>query len=49
MYNKHSNDAAYTGIEILEDGSILGISYGHWTKNEQPLIVEKYTYRLKAI
>jgi hypothetical protein len=41
MDNKHPNDAAYTGIEILEDGSILGISYGHWTTNEQPFIVAK--------
>ena len=41
MDNKHPNDAAYTGIEILEDGSILGISYGYWTKNEQPFIVAK--------
>lgn len=44
MDNKHPNDAAYSGIELLDDGTILGISYGHWTIDDQPYIVSKKIY-----
>ena len=28
--NLHSWDCAYPGVELLEDGTILAVTYGHW-------------------
>lgn len=39
MDNKHEWDAAYPGVEILPDGTIVTTTYGHWTAGEEPYIV----------
>lgn len=37
--NKDSWDSSYPGVELLEDGTILTTTYGHWEKGEQPYIL----------
>lgn len=37
--NQDSWDSSYPGLEMLRDGTILAITYGHWTKGEQPYIM----------
>lgn len=37
--NLDSWDCAYSGLERLSDGSLLAISYGHWTRGQQPYIL----------
>jgi hypothetical protein len=39
MDNKHAWDAAYPGVEVLPDGTIVSTSYGHWVEGEPPYIV----------
>lgn len=39
MDNKHAWDAAYPGMEVLPDGTIVATTYGHWTQGEPPYIV----------
>ena len=36
--NHHAWDCAYPGVELLPDGTILAVTYGHWAKGEQPFI-----------
>jgi hypothetical protein len=43
--NKKGWDTTYPGVEILEDGTILTTTYGHWQEDEQPYII---SVRLKA-
>ncbi|HIG83249.1 MAG: sialidase family protein [Verrucomicrobiales bacterium] len=43
--NKKGWDTTYPGVEILEDGTILTTTYGHWQEGEQPYII---SVRLKA-
>lgn len=37
--NPDSWDCAYPGLELLADGSLLTVTYGHWDKGEEPYIV----------
>ena len=37
--NKKGWDTSYPGVEILNDGSILTTTYGHWLKNQAPYII----------
>lgn len=37
--NKNRWDCAYPGVEVLEDGTIVTTTYGHWTKDEKPWIL----------
>ncbi len=39
MENTEAWDAAYAGVELLPDDTIVTTSYGHWTKGEPPYIV----------
>ena len=39
MDNHHSWDCGYSGLEILPDGTIVAVSYGHWVENQPPFIV----------
>ncbi len=39
MENHSAADCAYPGVEILQDGTIVTTTYGHWTPNEPPYIV----------
>ena len=38
MDNHHRWDCAYPGVELLPDGRILSVTYGHWTEGESPWI-----------
>jgi hypothetical protein len=42
--NHHKWDCAYPGVEVLPDGTIVTVTYGHWTPGEPPYIL---TVRLK--
>jgi hypothetical protein len=37
--NHVSGDCAYPGVEILPDGTIVTVTYGHWTPNEKPYVL----------
>ncbi len=37
--NHNGIDCGYSGLEILENGEIVAVSYGHWKKNENPYIL----------
>ena len=39
MDNKVSADCAYPGVEILNDGTFVLTTYGHWITDEEPYIV----------
>jgi hypothetical protein len=43
--NKKGWDTTYPGVEVLEDGTILTTTYGHWQEGEKPYII---SVRLKA-
>lgn len=38
MDNVRGTDCAYPALEVLPDGSILAVTYGHWTSGEPPWI-----------
>ncbi len=38
MDNLKGTDCAYPALEVLPDGSILAVTYGHWTAGESPWI-----------
>lgn len=38
MDNLKGTDCAYPALEVLPDGSILAVTYGHWTAGEPPWI-----------
>jgi hypothetical protein len=37
--NTHAWDCAYPGVEVLPDGTVLAVTYGHWTAGEPPYIL----------
>ncbi len=39
MDNRHPWDGAYSGLELLEDGTFVATTYGHWVEGEEPFIV----------
>lgn len=39
MDNHNAWDCAYPGVEVLPDGTIVTVTYGHWTAGEPPYIV----------
>ena len=39
MDNTHEWDAAYPGLELLQDGTFVATTYGHWVEGEEPFIV----------
>jgi len=39
MDNQKGYDTTYPGVEVLPDGTFLLVTYGHWTKNEEPYIM----------
>jgi len=39
MDNKHGWDSTYPGVEVLQDGTFVTTTYGHWTTGEQPYIM----------
>lgn len=38
MKNNHDDDCAYPGVEVLPDGTVVTVTYGHWEKGEKPYI-----------
>lgn len=48
MKNYYKEDCGYAGLELLEDGSFVAITYGHWEKNREPYIVS-VTFELKDL
>ncbi|MBL9119940.1 MAG: exo-alpha-sialidase [Phycisphaerae bacterium] len=39
MDNHDGTDCGYAGVEVLEDGTVVATSYGHWTEGKEPYIV----------
>jgi len=39
MDNHRRWDCAYSGVEVLPDGTFVTTTYGHWEKGEKPFIV----------
>lgn len=39
MKNHKSMDCAYSGLEVLPDGTFVATTYGHWTPGEPPYVV----------
>ncbi len=39
MDNQDSWDAAYPGLELLDDGTFLTTTYGHWSEGDPPFVV----------
>lgn len=39
MKNYKNGDCAYPGVEILPDGTIAAVTYGHWTEGAEPYIM----------
>jgi hypothetical protein len=37
--NIHSWDCCYPGVELLQDGTFVVTTYGHWEKDKEPYIV----------
>ena len=37
--NTKGNDCAYPALELLEDGTIHAVTYGHWDQGEEPYIL----------
>ena len=37
--NMNAWDCAYPGVEILNDGTFVTTTYGHWQKGEKPFIL----------
>jgi hypothetical protein len=38
LNNTNRWDSSYPGLHVLEDGTIVGITYGHWIEGEEPFI-----------
>lgn len=53
--NHHRHDSTYPGVSVLPDGTVVAITYGHWTPGEAPYIVavrfhpEEMDERLRAV
>jgi len=39
MDNHHAFDCAYPGVEVLPDGTIVTVTYGHRTEGQPPWLV----------
>lgn len=39
MDNKKGADTTYPGVEVLPDGTFVLVTYGHWTRGEEPYIM----------
>jgi hypothetical protein len=39
MDNLQDADCAYSGVEVLPDGTVVATTYGHWMEGEPPYIV----------
>lgn len=39
MDNHDGTDCGYAGVETLPDGSVVAVSYGHWTEGAEPYVV----------
>jgi hypothetical protein len=39
MDNKNEWDTAYPGVEVLDDGTFVVTTYGHWVEGEEPFVV----------
>lgn len=39
MDNTKGADTAYPGVEILPDGTFVLVTYGHWTRGEEPYLM----------
>jgi hypothetical protein len=39
MDNRHEFDCAYPGVEVLPDGTVVTLTYGHWREGEPPYLV----------
>ena len=37
--NRHGRDCAYPGVEVLPDGTILAVTYGHWDADAEAYIL----------
>ncbi|RMG33716.1 MAG: exo-alpha-sialidase [Planctomycetota bacterium] len=37
--NRKGYDTAYPGVEVLPDGTVVAVTYGHWIAGEQPFIL----------
>lgn len=37
--NYYKDDCGYAGLEVLEDGTFVSVTYGHWKLNESPYII----------
>lgn len=46
--NKKDVDCGYPGLELLPDGTFVVITYGHWTKGEEPYILS-VRFRIEEI
>lgn len=39
MDNQNAWDCAYPGVEVLPDGTIVAVTYGHWAQGEPPYVM----------
>lgn len=39
MDNTKGSDTTYPGVEVLPDGTFVLVTYGHWTRGEEPYIM----------
>lgn len=39
MDNHDGTDCGYAGVEVMPDGTVVAVSYGHWTEGAEPYIV----------
>jgi hypothetical protein len=46
--NKNRWDSSYPGLHVLEDGTIVAITYGHWVEGEEPFI-KAVRFRLSEV
>jgi hypothetical protein len=48
MDNKKGADCAYSGLELLPDGTFVTTTYGHWDEGEMPYIISVH-FKLEEI
>jgi len=46
--NLHPYDCGYPGLVLLEDGTFVAVTYGHWTAGEEPYILS-VRFRLEEL
>ena len=37
--NHHGHDSTYPGVQVLPDGTVVAITYGHWEQDVSPYII----------